>query len=158
MLISKSIKSIFITPVLIIIAIASCSNSNNTKAIKPSAAILINTAMKSTVIKIDAKQLVEDYKKYYNASDMKYKNKIVQISGYFYSIKNSTLFPGYEVQIGTRPHYNSSQTGISAFFEISHKPELIHLQKGQLITAQCEVKGPAMEGQDVNVSDCSIME
>ncbi len=102
-------------------------------------------------MQVSASQLVNDYKANEVSADIKYKNKMVEISGTIKSIGKDILDQPYVAIAG-----NSSDTftDVQCMFDKSDQDQLASLSKNTKITLRGRVDGILM---NVLIRDCIVI-
>ncbi|MFA5000753.1 MAG: hypothetical protein WC531_00790 [Candidatus Paceibacterota bacterium] len=136
---SRGIKILVVCIVLVVIG--SAESNNPSKLIKSSNSKKIASSAKEVVkpeaIKITATALAEAYKSNEVAADAKYKNKLVEVSGFVDSIGKDILDSPY-ITLSTGQY---SVTFIQCFFSKADEPVLAKFSKGQSLRLEGEVSG-----------------
>ncbi len=136
-----------IAAVVVITAIAAWWNNQNSVPSNSAPTIADTTP----VIKTSALKILTDYHANEIAADEKYKNKIVQISGYIYSIEKDMLNkPFLTIGVGEA----DEAYFVHASFNNKYQSLLARLQRGQKIIIKCTINGLILG--DVQGEDCSI--
>ena len=101
-------------------------------------------------IKITASELYAEYNANPIAADLKYKNNLLEISGYIYMISEDRAGEYYVLLAGAGIY----QEGIECFFDSKYAPELALLNNGQSLAVDGTCQG--LEGINVYVIDCAL--
>ena len=99
------------------------------------------TAAPEEILAVSLSTLLADYKNNEVGADMKYKGKILRVTGKAGSIKKDILDNIY-VTIGTGKQFEIPE--VQAFFDDQHAAKAASLSKGQSVTVQGRCEGLMM--------------
>jgi hypothetical protein len=101
-------------------------------------------------ISVTADQLVSDYEANEVAADEKYKEKVIEVSGYVDSIGKDITDTMY-VTLETGEEFSLVHPQL--FFSDTHEAEVAELKKGDPLTVRCRCDGKFM---NVHLTSCVI--
>ena len=113
-----------------------------------------STSKKALPIRVSVAKITSDYEANEVAADDKYKDKIVEITGFVKSIQEASLGE-MDVLMGPLVGGKSEVEDVQAFFGTTFKSKLVRLKRGQKITIHCKVSGLMLD--IVVANDCRIV-